>query len=69
VTVFSETFFCNHRFGFSLVMKPAESKERISVMDKYSVLLPTYNERENLPIIIWMLVKTFSEKYNLTLNS
>ena len=25
--------------------------------DKYSVLLPTYNERENLPIIVWLLVK------------
>ncbi|KAI9173114.1 dolichol-P-mannose synthesis [Blastocladiella emersonii ATCC 22665] len=29
--------------------------------DKYSVLLPTYNERHNLPVIIWMLVKTFTE--------
>jgi len=29
--------------------------------NKYSVLLPTYNERENLPIIIWLLVKYFSE--------
>ncbi|KAI8847234.1 dolichol-P-mannose synthesis [Chytridium lagenaria] len=28
---------------------------------KYSVLLPTYNERENLPIITWMLVKAFGE--------
>ncbi|KAK6633005.1 dolichol-P-mannose synthesis [Polyplax serrata] len=24
---------------------------------KYSILLPTYNERENLPIIIWLIVK------------
>ena len=24
---------------------------------KYSILLPTYNERENLPIITWLLVK------------
>ncbi len=24
---------------------------------KYSILLPTYNERENLPIVIWLLVK------------
>lgn len=30
---------------------------------KYSVLLPTYNERDNLPIIIWLLTKTFHEKY------
>ncbi|KAI9327978.1 nucleotide-diphospho-sugar transferase [Obelidium mucronatum] len=28
---------------------------------KYSVLLPTYNERENLPIITWMLVKAFKD--------
>ncbi|KAG0251924.1 dolichol-P-mannose synthesis [Mortierella polycephala] len=28
---------------------------------KYSVLLPTYNERENLPVIIWLLTKTFKE--------
>ncbi|KAJ1914213.1 dolichol-P-mannose synthesis [Mycoemilia scoparia] len=29
--------------------------------NKYSVLLPTYNERDNLPIIIWLLAKTFQE--------
>ncbi|KAK3086650.1 hypothetical protein FSP39_021391 [Pinctada imbricata] len=29
--------------------------------DKYSVLLPTYNERENLPIIVWLIVKYFTE--------
>ena len=29
---------------------------------KYSVLLPTYNERQNLPIIVWMLVKVFEEQ-------
>ncbi|TMW64478.1 hypothetical protein Poli38472_011358 [Pythium oligandrum] len=28
---------------------------------KYSVLLPTYNERENLPLIVWLLDKSFSE--------
>ncbi|KAF5356125.1 hypothetical protein D9756_004287 [Leucocoprinus leucothites] len=28
---------------------------------KYSVILPTYNERKNLPIIIWLLAKTFNE--------
>lgn len=31
--------------------------------DKYSVLLPTYNERENLPIITWLLVKSFTERF------
>lgn len=34
--------------------------------DKYSVLLPTYNERRNLPIITWLLEKTFSEQYVFT---
>uniref|UniRef100_A0A665VVZ3 Dolichol-phosphate mannosyltransferase subunit 1 n=1 Tax=Echeneis naucrates TaxID=173247 RepID=A0A665VVZ3_ECHNA len=34
-------------------------------VDKYSVLLPTYNERENLPLIVWLLVKYFGESgYN-----
>lgn len=32
--------------------------------DKYSVLLPTYNERENLPLIVWLLVKYFTESVN-----
>jgi dolichol-phosphate mannosyltransferase len=31
--------------------------------DKYSVILPTYNERRNLPIITWLLNRTFTEKY------
>lgn len=29
--------------------------------DKYSILLPTYNEKENLPIIVWLLVKHLDE--------
>ncbi|XP_022350167.1 dolichol-phosphate mannosyltransferase subunit 1 isoform X2 [Enhydra lutris kenyoni] len=38
-----------------------ESEGRARGQDKYSVLLPTYNERENLPLIVWLLVKSFSE--------
>ena len=34
-----------------------------STGDKYTVLLPTYNERKNLPIITWLLAKTFNERY------
>jgi dolichol-phosphate mannosyltransferase len=34
-----------------------------SSKNKYSVLLPTYNERRNLPVITWLLNKTFTEKY------
>ncbi|KAI8062603.1 dolichol-phosphate mannosyltransferase [Gongronella butleri] len=30
--------------------------------NKYSVLLPTYNERENLPIITWLLARMFMEQ-------
>jgi len=30
---------------------------------KYSILLPTYNERENLPIIIWLLVKYLDDEF------
>ncbi|XP_043509557.1 dolichol-phosphate mannosyltransferase subunit 1 isoform X1 [Frieseomelitta varia] len=29
--------------------------------DKYSILLPTYNEIENLPIIVWLIVKYMDE--------
>ncbi|KAJ8257562.1 hypothetical protein GJAV_G00187000 [Gymnothorax javanicus] len=35
------------------------TKSRSENNDKYSVLLPTYNERENLPLIVWLLVKYF----------
>ncbi|NWH63033.1 DPM1 mannosyltransferase, partial [Geococcyx californianus] len=31
---------------------------------KVSVLLPTYNERENLPLVVWLLVRTFQESGN-----
>ena len=34
----------------------------VSVENKYSVIIPTYNERNNLPIIVWLLAKTFKEK-------
>jgi dolichol-phosphate mannosyltransferase len=34
---------------------------KTSSKDKYSVLLPTYNERKNLPIITWLLNRTFTE--------
>ena len=36
--------------------------------NKYSVLLPTYNERRNLPIIVWLLARTFNEKYVASLH-
>lgn len=30
---------------------------------KYSILLPTYNESENLPIIIWLIADAFAKSY------
>lgn len=36
--------------------------------NKYSVILPTYNERKNLPIITWLIQRTFTEKYALETN-
>jgi hypothetical protein len=38
-------------------------KQAHAKKDKYSVLLPTYNERRNLPIITWLLNKTFTEQF------
>jgi hypothetical protein len=37
--------------------------------NKYSVILPTYNERRNLPIIVWLLARMFTEKYGYYLNA
>ena len=34
----------------------------MAVQNKYSVILPTYNERKNLPIIVWLLNDTFVKK-------
>ena len=51
-------------------MNPFESNASLNMQGsfgssdthKYSVILPTYNERKNLPVIIWLLAKTFTEK-------
>jgi acetyl esterase/lipase len=51
-------------------MNPFESNAALNMQGqypstnthKYSVILPTYNERENLPIIVWLLAKMFNEK-------
>ena len=29
--------------------------------NKYSILLPTYNERENLPVMIWLINQTMTK--------
>lgn len=40
----------------------APTKKTSSSKDVYSVILPTFNERQNLPIITWLLNKTFTEQ-------
>merc|ERR1712000_219270 len=41
----------------TVTMAPAKTASK----DKYSVILPTYNERRNLPIMAWLLNRTFTE--------
>ena len=42
---------------------PAMATYKGQRKDKYSVLLPTYEERDNLPLIVWLLVKHFDERF------
>jgi len=42
-------------------MNPFDVRSKM-LPHKYSVILPTYNERKNLPIIVWLLAKMFIEK-------
>ncbi len=37
-------------------------KDVESVEDFYSILLPTYNEKDNLPLIIWLILKYMNER-------
>jgi dolichol-phosphate mannosyltransferase len=30
--------------------------------DLYTVILPTYNERDNLPVLVWLLVKAMTDR-------
>lgn len=53
----------------SAIVKVAVNMAPKGSKDKYSVLLPTYNERRNLPIITWLLNKTFTEKLVATSSS
>lgn len=45
--------------GVSLTM---QGQHDTANTHKYSVILPTYNERKNLPIIVWLLAGMFEEK-------
>lgn len=41
--------------------RPSRSRTPSNRPHKYSVILPTYNERSNLPIITYLLQKTFTQ--------
>lgn len=47
---------------------PIPSHLKMAPANKYSVILPTYNERRNLPIIVWLIEKTFREKWVLKIS-
>jgi uncharacterized protein YqcC (DUF446 family) len=40
-------------------LPPFQIDTMSTTQDLYSILLPTYNERENLPLIVWLIVKAF----------
>jgi hypothetical protein len=45
-------------------MAEASEKERDGQVDgeKYSILLPTYNEHDNLAIIVWLIVNYMDKR-------
>ncbi len=58
------TSFWDYTFSLSLLtVVPDLISLNMAPQEKYSVILPTYNERRNLPIITWLLARTFTEKY------
>jgi hypothetical protein len=38
------------------------AQQAAGAKNRYSVIMPTYNERDNLPLIIWLLVKIFTDQ-------
>ncbi|KAK2750997.1 dolichol-P-mannose synthesis [Myotisia sp. PD_48] len=47
--------------AISFKKTPMQESSTTMSPNKYSVILPTYNERKNLPIICWLIEKTFRE--------
>lgn len=42
-------------------MGEVRKREGAEATPQYSILLPTYNERENLPICIWLIEKALAD--------
>lgn len=47
--------------NLAFVKQEFQSKNT-NMSNKYSILLPTYNEKENLPIIVWLITKYMDER-------
>lgn len=47
--------------GERAAAKQEKGNSRRNTGLKYSVLLPTYNEAENIALIVWLLIRTFEE--------
>lgn len=59
--------FCSDLFTLFVILIDLWGFKMVAAKNKYSVILPTYNERRNLPIITWLIQRTFNEEYALTL--
>jgi hypothetical protein len=59
-TPFHSVSFVSAHWVFGRVK---HNSKMIATKNKYSVILPTYNERRNLPIIVWLIQRTFNEEY------
>lgn len=55
-------YFMSENGHAVLEVEDASLHRNTMTAHKYSVLLPTYNERENLPIITWLLARTFTQE-------
>lgn len=47
---------------------PKSSRSASAKGDLYSVILPTYNERENLPLIVCMIDRAFYDMYEAAIS-
>lgn len=55
-------FFTTSYLKNDLHISEVEMGEQSESADKYTILLPTYNEIDNLPIVIWLINKYMEER-------
>lgn len=49
--------------SYQIVFTSKVTMAKEASKNKYSILLPTYNEVENLPIMIWLITKHMDKRY------